>query len=411
MSISSRITSIEEHIGNAYDKIDDLGIDSTGIDKNINNIASLLDTVYEEYPKVPGQGTEVTLDGTKVGKLSLDVKGNSTQNGTPAPDNEVPILSAGDNGSISEKIVNKNLFDKNNFTYVDKKRLDDNGNVVNDNDSSYSTTLIKVQPSTTYTIQGTQSISGKTTRVYYYDENRTFLSRSSSYSTDSYSFTTPSNCYYIALQLRNSTYIDLDIIQIELGSTTTTYTAHQEQTYTISVQQPMRSIGDIRDEFIQVNGEWKERHNILSVIFDGTETDWTIDSASNTNRTIFRSPSIATMNNYPSTSTLPDLLSNYFIRNTQAATWVVGNITRRMYGNNNVYLTVEPNMTVAQFKEWLSTHNTEVLYVPESPTDLPCTEEQIAILENLPKSYDEQTNIYSLDVTPAYIEAKALKGE
>ena len=66
---------------------------------------------------------------------------------------------------------------------------------------------------------------------------------------------------------------------------------------------------------------------------------------------------------------------------------------------------------VTAFKTWLSTHNTEVIYQLATPVDLPCTSEQIAILENLPKSYNEQTNIYSLDVTPAYIEAKALKGE
>ena len=53
----------------------------------------------------------------------------------------------------------------------------------------------------------------------------------------------------------------------------TTYIAHQEQTYTIPCQQPMRSIGTVRDEFIKVNGEWKERHNIASIILNGTE-DW-----------------------------------------------------------------------------------------------------------------------------------------
>lgn len=82
MSIATRINAIEEHIRNAYDKIDDLGIDLTGVDKNINNIAEMLDTVYEDYPKVTGTGTEITLDGTKVGKLSLDIKGNSTQETT-----------------------------------------------------------------------------------------------------------------------------------------------------------------------------------------------------------------------------------------------------------------------------------------------------------------------------------------
>ena len=82
MSIATRINAIEEHIGNAYDKLEDLGIDLTNVNKNINNIAEMLDTVYEDYPKVTGQGTELTLNGTKAGKLTLDVKGNSTQETT-----------------------------------------------------------------------------------------------------------------------------------------------------------------------------------------------------------------------------------------------------------------------------------------------------------------------------------------
>ena len=71
MSIATRINAIEEHIGNAYDKLEDLGIDLTNVNKNINNIAEMLDTVYEDYPKVTGQGTELTLNGTKAGKLTL----------------------------------------------------------------------------------------------------------------------------------------------------------------------------------------------------------------------------------------------------------------------------------------------------------------------------------------------------
>lgn len=129
-------------------------------------------------------------------------------------------------GYKQEINLGKNLFDKDNFTFVDKKRLDDNGNVVNDGDSSYSTTLYKVVPNGTYTIQGTQGASGKTVRIYWYDKNKTFISRSPSYDHDTFSFTTPNNCYYIALQLRNADNMTLDILQIEKGSQATTYSPY-----------------------------------------------------------------------------------------------------------------------------------------------------------------------------------------
>lgn len=357
-------------------------------------------------------GTEITIGNTVKKKFyKFDVKGNSVQDGTPSPTNEVPIYSAGDNGAISEKIVNKNWFDKNDFAYIDGKRLDDNGNVVNDVESSYSTTLYRILPNSTYEIQGTQSITGKTTRIYYYDKNKTFLSRSSSYATDSYSFTTPSNCYYIGLQLRNSTYIDVDIIQIELGSTATTYVAHQEQTYTIPVQQPMRSIGTVRDEFIKVNGEWKERHKYRKYIFTGTE-DWQKSTKTQEGFVRFyfsqQFLTIGEFENYQKSNILSSITNSQYSDITdinEGIDVVSSGINLKLKTDNNI-------LTVADLKTYLNTlYNNGtpayVIYRTNILVDLPCTAEQIAILENLPKSYNEQTNIYSIDTTPAYIEAQA----
>ena len=53
----------------------------------------------------------------------LTVYGKSTQDGTPSPDNPVPIESAGDGGSVAVKVTGKNLFPvitKANLTEVNK---------------------------------------------------------------------------------------------------------------------------------------------------------------------------------------------------------------------------------------------------------------------------------------------------
>ena len=53
----------------------------------------------------------------------LTVYGKSTQDGTPSPDNPVPIVSAGDGGSVAVKVTGKNLFPvitKANLTEVNK---------------------------------------------------------------------------------------------------------------------------------------------------------------------------------------------------------------------------------------------------------------------------------------------------
>lgn len=49
---------------------------------------------------------------------------------------------------------------------------------------------------------------------------------------------------------------------------TGTFIAGEEiikQTYTIPCQQPMRSIGDVKDTFAKINGNWIERHNISRI--------------------------------------------------------------------------------------------------------------------------------------------------
>ena len=79
MSITSRITSMEEHVTNAYNGLQGLGADLTGIDKNIDNIAQVLDNIYDSMPQVSGEGTSLTLDDTRVGKIKSTLKGNTSQ--------------------------------------------------------------------------------------------------------------------------------------------------------------------------------------------------------------------------------------------------------------------------------------------------------------------------------------------
>lgn len=417
MSISSRITSIEEHIGNAYNKLEDLGIDSTGIDKNIDNIAEMLDTVYQDYPKVTGTGTEVTLDGTKVGKLGLDVKGNSTQEGTPSPTNEVPIYSAGDNGTISEKIVNKNLFDKNT---VLRDKTFTSQDVVSTSTGLYVSDYIKVKPSTSYYVNENCPV------VIGLDKNKSPLGYIKNTSVAG-TITTPNNCEWIRVRLYNTSIAMETAISnamVNLGSTATTYVAHQEQTYTIPVQQPMRSIGTVRDEFIQINGEWKERHNIKRYRITGNEI--TV-AAGVSFATMYSNGYIGryiTMDDMLVTSVRNDILCNCF-PTVSTSLWAPTQIGAQTFSNQNRFIisvtveeletysgqTLTVNNYASIYISYLANLGVYIDYLLATPTDLPCTQEQISILENLPKSYNEQTNIYSLDVTPAYIEAQALKGE
>ena len=92
MSIASRISSMEGHIGDAYDEIQRLGIDLTNTDKNLQNMSTKLEDGLTIVTTVKGSGTSITLNGTKYGALTLIPLGNCRQTGNPSPSNKVDIM-------------------------------------------------------------------------------------------------------------------------------------------------------------------------------------------------------------------------------------------------------------------------------------------------------------------------------
>ena len=82
MAISDRISSIEEHIKESYQELEGIGIDTTGVNKNLENIPKLIDGYWETLPKVQGTGETITLDNTVAGKMKINLKGNTSQETT-----------------------------------------------------------------------------------------------------------------------------------------------------------------------------------------------------------------------------------------------------------------------------------------------------------------------------------------
>ena len=113
MSIATRIESISNHLENAYDELQGLGADLSNVNKNIENISMVLDDIYDSMPQVNGEGTSLTLDNTRVGKIKSTLKGNTSQDETPTPSSPIPVnVVSGDN---EINVCEKNLFDKDNY--------------------------------------------------------------------------------------------------------------------------------------------------------------------------------------------------------------------------------------------------------------------------------------------------------
>lgn len=234
------------------------------------------------------EGFSFNLENTLNRKFKLfEIEGNSVQDGSPSPDNEVPILSSGDNGSINEKIKNAN---------------------------------------------GTE-----------------------------------------------------------------------EQNYSIPVQQPMRSIGDVRDCFVKENGNWFERHYVLRLRILSNMSIESYNLGVN-------SYLINIENDCKYITDKIVSISNYFKGCSYDDRGTAGN--HIIYPINNGHSLVLRNTefsTLAELKAFFDNNEVYVDYILENPTDLPCTETQIQQLENKPSTYKEMTIINSEDETPAHLKIQYYK--
>ena len=79
MSIANRITSMENNIRNAYHGLESVVLDTSNIDKNIENISAILDDFYDTLPKVSGSGSNISLSPTKKGRITSQINGDTFQ--------------------------------------------------------------------------------------------------------------------------------------------------------------------------------------------------------------------------------------------------------------------------------------------------------------------------------------------
>jgi hypothetical protein len=187
----------------------------------------------------------------------------------PNPDypQEIRIV----NGTQNINIVKKNLFDKNNQNFKQYYILDDNGEEIASNIAQYSQGFTKVKPNTTYTLNGTIANNNTGFRIYFYDKNQNFISRSSLLGTLNipYIFTTTNNIYYLRFQMGVEVY-NGDTVQLEEGSTATTYEPYQGQTYPIDLKSKNLLPFPYTQSTITHNGVTFTVNNDGSILVNGT---------------------------------------------------------------------------------------------------------------------------------------------
>lgn len=216
-------------------------------------------------------------------------------------------------------------------------------------------------------------------------------------------------------------YTGAKVMLLEGTYTTDTippYEKYQGQTKVLYTQQPFRAIGDVKDRFVKQNGIWYEEHKNLRYIFTGDEEIGIPNTSVGDGITPFRIR--LPFDNKIHSEDYCAGLSNRLQIITNSNDWLnnlknsknIGVIV--VYSNvyTALYLRIDSNVasTIEEFKEYLQANELYIDFPLATPTLIPCTAEQVEVLEYFEKeaySYDEVTHIYSTDEVSPYFEVTA----
>lgn len=348
-------------------------------------------------------GTSLNISNTLQAKIkNIALEGNTSQDGTPTPDTPIPIkVVTGENAII---VCGSNLFD---YTKHSALTLDSNGRITTTKYYTQDNTVVyKLKPNTKYTFSFRNSNMGFSNYGFSMTVNGTWVQTN----TGKYTVTSDSNGEF-AIKLGADSYNTIGrasaYIQLEEGTTPTSYKPYQSQNYPLSLGNiELAKIENYKDYiFKNVTGSpyynaelelnsWYKYNAIRKRIFDGSE-DWGFQNSSNTPtpRTVLK----LNIGNYIAGK----YYSNYFIYDNQTSNRIVINNMPTLYLSlDNTVANIEGsdgNSTrVQKIKSWLSTHNTIIIYPLATPTYEKITNTTlIQQLENInnARSYKDTTII------------------
>ena len=176
-------------------------------------------------------GNPIAVDDAFAAPLcGLTVYGKSTQDGTPSPDNPVPIVSAGDGGSVGVRMTGKNLIQGINKILAPSEAIEGGVRIVNDTGGNSRLVFFNVdlKKGVTYTISFTEKVvQGDGIRVSVY------LPDIEQYVATKFSPRHDTGKIGIYLNQAERGTIEITNIQLEIGTDSTPYSPYREQLLTL----------------------------------------------------------------------------------------------------------------------------------------------------------------------------------
>lgn len=345
---------------------------------------SKISDIYTNWPKVEGEGTDLSLSNTKKGLMKVDLKGNTQQNGTPTPDTPIDIqVVSGDN---SIKVEGKNLFDGFRELYTGSTY--ENGTLIAQG-VCRGNYLIPRDNRTYYFNYNVAS----SVRYYVaeYDENKNEIRSNVKYEPQSFTIGNDAKYFSVIFAFVGGTTYPVTIsnIQLELGTSSSTYTPYVSQTYPISLGNiELCKIGDYQDSIVKDNGKWYLNKQIGKVVFD-----------ENSHCSTYTYNNMLGVNFFGSLSTNRTRASGICNYSNKVGQWSSNSIWIGVNDTNIYWLNILNLLsisTIADFKTWLSTNNVIIYYVLATPTYTEITDSTLlGQLNNLynANSYEGTTNV------------------
>lgn len=262
---------------------------------------------------------------------------------------EIEVMEGKQVVNVKSQDFEVDLKSKNKFDNITEKKVISTDGIIYNNNSWNLSDYIKVKPNTQFTFSRYDG-TNQSLIIAEYTLNQTFIQRNTQGDTIyniPYTITTSNTTEYIRLNY-NSTY-GTTKLQLEEGSATD---------YEPYYNYKLAGIGDYKDNIYTKKGKWYVKSLIGKVVLDGSE-NW----GNGTSSGWYRFYTLIKNSIY--ISGRQKVLSNYFHFISSGNEVGAGFIS-----SNTLYL--YPNQTIsttADFKTWLSTHNTEVYYALATPTE------------------------------------------
>lgn len=375
---------------------------------------------------VSGEGESLKLSNTIEARFKeFLTEGNSKQEETPSLENAVDIKSCGDNGELTFNIINKNLMDLSkiqigtihgvtvSYNWEDQSVTlngicdRDNVNIVIDN----KTVFPEKDKSTLSAFYISGTCEGKALARAFNDNysagvqvDLSILNEENPISYNTYQSTNEKFLSRFNINCNTNTTFDNFKIKLMLtDNVDTDYMPHKERNCRISVQKPFKAGNEVRDKFININGILNEAHFLTEFNPKNLE----VASVVMLEGTTFYRCRLRCSYGINKIAFCDKLK---VVRNSN---WKLPE-EKIEIDDNFLSITLKQerlkDATTSSFKEFLNNNDIKVYVILTEPELIPCTPEQVEILNSL-KSYDEITTINSDDeISPVFNVTAYAKG-